>query len=328
MPTSSNFFSSFLILLMIGLYSCNPDCESYTNVNSKITPQNRLPGEKMLVQTNPTDFLENRDLFIEQTRNGKLVIDEDTKLESEYMTELQGRVATLPANAEGNRNLYIEDRDCGGFIPLSSVNVVDQSFISDNPSLFITPPRANIIIPTIPTVSPTNITNTWFSPDNRDYCIWIVPEFIKQASGCYAEGKRLTPGNLATGPGTKNSGSWELSVGLANGCFTDAKAYHGNPVTDGIIDTLTGYVSITIDRTGNGLPVETYEGTLLDVESSGLSEDDVKLSTQLPCSPIPGTVSAEKFIILTSTTTGHQILIFRQDAVGLGFHELPFCKTE
>ncbi len=317
----------FVFLNIIFLLSCNPDCENYARVEATITPSIRLPGEQILVSTSPADFLAGRDLFIEKLVNGELKIDGSTKLVSEYVAEARGRIATLPMDVDGNRNLYIEDRDCGGFIPLNSVNVVDETFLVANQALFITPPRPQIIIPTIPTSSPTNLVNTWFSPDNRDYCIWIVPEFIEQSGGCYAEGMRLTPGNLSVGPGTPESGSWELSANCNGDNIT--KPYHGNPVTEGVIDTISGYVRITIDRTPNGLPVETYEGTLIMPTSRGVSAND-RTVTNLPadCGPSGEGNQAKLMIVMTSTLTGHQIVIFRQDLFGLGFHNKTFCKPE
>ena len=310
------------------LFSCNPDCENYAGVQARITPNNRLPGEQILVTTSPANFLANRELYIEKTINGELMVNESTRLESEFIAEIKGRIATLPMDVDGNRNLYIEDRDCGGFIPLSAVNVVDEAYIAANQALFITPPRPQIIIPTIPTTSPTNLINTWFSPDNRDYCIWIVPELIKQPEGCYRESMRLTPGNRSIGPGTPMSGSWELSTNCDGNA--DTKPYHGNPVTEGVIDTLSGYVRITIDRTPNGLPVETYEGTLIEPTSKGLSAED-RTVTNLPsdCDPSDNAYPTKRMLILTSQTSGHQIVLFRQNLHGLeAFHGKPFCKQE
>jgi len=316
-----NLLSCFALALCFAfLLSCNPDCENYARISAEITPNVRMPGDQIMVKTSPSDFLRNRELFIEKVVDGELVVDESTKLTSEFvdMSSAKGRIATLPMDVEGNRNIYIRDNDCGGFIPLNNVQVASADFIASNQSLFISPAAPQIVIPTLPTVPPVNIINTWFSPQNRDYCIWIVPELIEDETGCYKEGPNLVPGNVEIGPGTPNSGSWELAAG----CGVDANAglYTMNPVS-GFIDRNSGFVSLSIDRTSKGLGIEQFEGSMMSPES--VPADDRVVGA---CAPEASGENTQVMIVANSKQTGRQLVIFLYDVVGLGFHEKPFCQ--
>lgn len=313
-----------LFALAVGfscLFSCNPDCENYARISAEITPSVRMPGDQIMVKTSPADFLRDRDLFIEKVVDGELIVDETTMLSSEFldMPAAKGRLATLPMDVEGNRNIYIRDNDCGGFIPLNSVTVASADFIASNQSLFISPAAPQIVIPTLPSVPPVNIINTWFSPNNRDYCIWIVPELIlDEATGCYKEGPNLVPGNTEIGPGTPNSGSWELAAGC--GVDPNAGLYTGNPVS-GFIDRNSGFVSLSIDRTSKGLGVEQFEGSLM--APSSVPEPDRVVGA---CAPEANNQNAEYMIVANSKQTGRQMVIFLFDVVGLDFHMKNFCQ--
>lgn len=316
-----NLLSFFTLAISLAfLFSCNPDCENYARISAEITPSVRMPGDQIMVKTSPADFLKDRELFIEKIVDGELKVDETTMLQSEFveMPNAQGRVATLPMDVEGNRNIYIRDNDCGGFIPLNNVQVASADFIANNQSLFISPAAPQIVIPTLPTVPPVNIINTWFSPQNRDYCIWIVPELIEDETGCFKEGPNLVPGNVEVGPGTKISGSWELAAGC--GVNDKAGLYSGNPVS-GFIDRNSGFVSLSIDRTSKGLGIEQFEGNLMSPES--VPPDDRVVGA---CTPVPSGEITEVMIVANSKQTGRQLVIFLYDVVGLGFHEKPFCR--
>lgn len=317
-----NLLSLLTLAFVLPLFfACNPDCENYARISAEITPNVRMPGDQIMVKTSPAEFLRNRELFIEKVVNGELIIDETTKLTSEFveMPTAMGRVATLPMDVEGNRNIYIRDNDCGGFIPLNNVTVASADFIASNQSLFISPAAPQIVIPTLPTVPPVNIINTWFSPNNRDYCIWIVPELLwDQTTGCYTEGPNLVPGNVEIGPGTPNSGSWELPAGC--GVDPNAGLYTANPVS-GFIDRNSGFVSLSIDRTSKGLGIEQFEGSLMS--PSSVPEPDRIVGA---CAPDSGGQLAEYMIVANSKETGRQLVIFLFDVVGLEFHQKRFCE--
>jgi hypothetical protein len=319
-----NWQMFFGLILSFGFFtSCNPDCENYARVNAEITPKLRLPGEQIMVRTTPSDFLKDRELFIEKIVDGELKIDESTKIESQFvdMPTAKGRVATLPMDVEGNRNIYIKDDDCGGFIPLNSVEVVDQEYIARNQSLFISPATPNIVLPTLPTVPPVNVINTWFSPNNREYCIWIVPQVkLNEEKGCYEELAPLQPGNVRIGPGTNQSGSWELTASCSDPNLPSDALFDKNPVS-GILDRESGFVSIAIDRTSKGLGIERYEGTLVDPKS--LPKEDRIIGA---CGPDEAGQEAETMIVLTSQSTGRQLILYRFDVVGLDFHGKQFCN--
>ncbi|MEM6320772.1 MAG: hypothetical protein AAF960_24110 [Bacteroidota bacterium] len=312
----------FVLATVFSLFTaCNPDCESYARISAEITPSVRMPGDQIMVKTSPADFLEERQLFIEKVVDGELIIDETTRLPSEYvdMPTAKGRIATLPMDVEGNRNIYIRDNDCGGFIPLNSVTVASSEFIANNQSLFISPAAPQIVIPSLPTVPPVNVINTWFSPNNRDYCVWIVPELILDSmSGCYREGPNLVPGNTRIGPGNRESGSYELAPGCATS--RNAGLFSGNPVS-GFIDRNSGFVSLSIDRTSKGLGIEQYEGSLMTPESVPAADRVVGA-----CEPLATGEQAQTMLVANSKTTGRQLVLYLYDVVPEGFHGKTFCQ--
>jgi len=293
----NQYFLSFIFLSFIILTSCNPDCESYTRISMEITPNIRQPGEEVMVKTTPAVFLENREIFLERFSNGSLIIDDSTQLKSTYNPELQARIATLPAWAEGNRNIYVKDEDCGGFFPLANLQIADQDYINQNASLFVTPAPPVIIIPSPPIPAPTNVVNTWFSPDDPNYCIWFFPEMtIKvddDGNKCYVESNQLERG---VAPGV---GSMELTCdGLGLG--------HNNPVS-GIFDQETGYIDIVIDRREKGIGEERYSGQIVEPSSlpgfyrtghwCGLTDTDLKESVAM--------------VVLKSELTGRELVMYR-----------------
>jgi hypothetical protein len=144
---------------------------------------------------------------------------------------------------------------------LESVNVVDQNFQTLNPSLFVIPSPSIIIIPPPPIPAPTNIVNTWFSPDDPSYCIWFEPQVdtlldINGLDSCTIEKTILKPGNIIEGTGTR-----ELRCG-----GTEANNDHNNPIT-GLINHATGQVSYTVNREAKGLGVERFVGQLVEPDN-------------------------------------------------------------
>jgi hypothetical protein len=289
-------------------------CDPLANIVADITPNIRKAGkgEQILISTTPASFLADRDVFIQREINGEIVLDENNPLASIYSAAAGGRIATLPNNAAGNAEVFIRDEQCGGFVPVSRVRVADQEFIDNNLSLFITPTPPNIVIPPVSIPAPTNIVNTWFSPDDRAYCIWFLPELVKRpGENCYVEQATLLPGvTRPSGVFTDLSrmdevGSWELRVGGCPDQEARNDSWVANPVS-GVINQETGVVNISIDRTSKGLPVEFYEGRI--VSPSELPEYAQNGGLCFP----DDNIKPEAIMILKSKTTGHQMILFRQ----------------
>lgn len=298
------------------------NCESLSKVKAEISPRILVPGQEVLVRTTPEDFLVKREIFVRKSVYGVPTIDESTKITSRYSLEARGRIATIPRDIVGDKDLFIKDEQCGGFVPLKSVRVADQSFIENNLSLFASPGAQSIYIPIPPSNVATNIANTWFSPINRDYCIWFVPELDETEEGCFRELPTLRPGNRAIGPSKRESGSWETRPGCAED--PNSFLYDANPLTGGVIDTLTGYVSFVIDRTSKGLGTERYEGSLVD--PSTMPEEFLIVGA---CKPKPEEPRAKTMMVVTSEKTGRQLIMYRYDLFGLEEHHgKPFCKPE
>lgn len=301
-------------------------CESLAGVQAEVIPSIRLPGEEVVVSTTPANFLADKQIYIQKAVNNSLEIDENNPLESRYVAGFGGRIATLPMDAVGNTGIFIRDEVCGGFIPLNSVRVADQAFINSNPAFFVTPSPPTIVIPPPTIAPPTNVVNTWFSPDNRDYCIWFLPEFEVVGIGsnaCLKEGSNLIPGNsvaelvrardsgdLSDRPETVDFtqiGSWELNVGCTG---SDGNLYAANPVS-GTISKATGEVQFVIDRTSKGLGLEHYDGNIVQTntlpeyaQNGGVcGEDD--------------SVKPEAIMVVTSQETGKQMILFRQAVFGV-----------
>ena len=295
-------------------------CDPLANIAADITPNIRKAGkgEQILISTTPASFLADRDVFIQREINGEIVLDENNPLASIYSAAAGGRIATLPNNAAGNAEVFIRDEQCGGFVPVSRVRVADQEFIDNNLSLFITPTPPNIVIPPVSIPAPTNVVNTWFSPDNRSYCIWFLPTLQRQDDGCYEEQSTLYPGMTPPALGTTYTdldtldkiGSWELRVPPCPDQDPNNVLFEANPVS-GVINQESGAVSIAIDRTSKGLPIEYYEGSIVKkddlpayAQNGGICVED-------------SSIKPDAIMLLTSKTTGAQMILFRQNAFGV-----------
>lgn len=307
-------------------FSTSFDCQTLGSVQTDVTPKILVPGQDVLVRTAPESFIQNRDLFVQKSLNGELVIDEDDPIPSMYSPEAGGRIATIPRDAVGNTDIFVRDEQCGGFVSLQSVRVADEEYINNNLASFVIPSTPQVIIPNPPTSVPTNLVNTWFSSDNGNYCIWFVPERARRdpndTTSCMIEKPTLIPGNTEIGPGTPQSGSWELAAACDDPL---AFLYTGNPLTGGVIDTLTGYVSFAIDRTSKGLGIERFEGSLVEPTTLPINYQTI----QGDCKGLDGT-KPKTMMVVTSEQTGRQLILYRFDAVpgGLSFHGVEFCKKE
>ena len=279
----------YLLICVFLLSSCNPNCETYSNFNATIDPADRFPGEQIFVKTEPGNFLLSKELYIKRNDN-----EVYQWIESEYFAEAGGRRATLDEeNVDVDlSNIYVNDDDCGGYIALNSINVIDSAYYNFNPSLFVTPSPSIIIIPPPPIPSPTVVVNTWFSPDDPKYCIWFDPELDNEGN----EKTMLKSGYFDSGT---LMGTRELRCG-----GSDSDNDHNNPIS-GYIDQTTGKVNIRVDRTSKGFDVEEYEGHLVDVNllpefyqfGYWCGENDYRKS--------------ENVMLLKSKKTGRQLVMYR-----------------
>lgn len=288
-----------LVIAIAGLLlpACNPECESIAAVNIDVPPGPYLEGSELAIEANPASLLQGRRILMSFDGNME-------DLETRYEADLGATIVRLPEEISSNASLVMDDPDCTGqLIPIgTSSGLVDASFFVDNP-YFITPTPPLVIIPSPPVVTPPNIINAWFSPNNRDYCIWFKPE--EDADG--NEKSNLIPA-IATSPNTITNGppdgSAELAVGCGGNPATD-RFYHANPVT-GIVDKVNNYIRIKIDRTSKGLGVEEFEGQFIDPSQLPADTDYAVGGT---CSPDGS--QKPHIMLLTSLETGRQMILWR-----------------
>lgn len=297
-------------------------CDVFENTSVEVLPKFGNPGEEIIVMANPPSLLKDKNLFISNSRSSQ-----PTQLESRFMEDLGGSIVTLPEEMDGgNINLLVENDLCGGFASLrSSAIVADASFLQSNRSLFITPSPPVITIPQPQISPPPAVIRNWFSPQDRDYCIWFVPVLdttIVEGDTIVEESLFLRPGDPALySKGGVIPGSREISArrvfeargdecSIVNndetrstGAYSDL--LHLNPVS-GIVDKETGYVNFKIDRTSKGLGIEQFEGTLID---AGSMPSEYQVAGP-PC----GTGSDENksiMMVVTSKQTGRQLVLYR-----------------
>ena len=298
------YLATCLITLGLAAFSCNPDCETSPSANVVLPPPPYQADTELAITANPASFLEDREFLISMTGASGL---ETTPLESRFEPRLGAAIVKLPASLANNANFWIDDPDCTGqLIPIGTpASLVDESFFVDNP-LFITPTPPLIIIPFPPPNVPPAIINAWFSPTNRDYCIWFKPqegpngEELPNLVPAIADG----PNALLEGSGPQN-GSAELSAN----CSMDAldrlrRPYHANPVA-GIVDKEKNFIQIQVDRTAKGLGVEEFVGQFVDPDML----PDATYSLGGSCDQPGG--AKPNIMFLTSQQTGRQLILYR-----------------
>ena len=294
--------SCLVALFLVGT-SCNPECETLISSNIQAPLGPYAEDTQIAISAAPPEILEGRSISLsardDNNRNSTL------QLTSRFESRLGALIVDIPVGAMSNATLLIDDPDCSGqMIPIGNpTEVVDPAFFVDNP-LFVSPVPPIIIIPTPPVVVPTNVVNAWFSPNNRDYCIWFNPVILDTLpDGTVVEGTALIPAGSPSGIGPKK-GSVELAAGCSGNLARTDRFYHDNPVS-GIVDKKNNFIRIRIDRTSKGLGIEEYEGEFISPE-----EVPIEFSEGGICSP-----NGDKepfFMFLTSTSTGRQLILFRQ----------------
>ena len=292
----------FSVIVLFLLQGCNPDCESLASGNIFAPSPPYIEGSQILISSNPPSLIENRGISI--SARGASGGSEVMELDVEFEDVLGAAIVTLPQGISSNSSLLVDDPDCSGqLIPVgSSFDLVDADFFVDNP-FFVTPTPPLIIIP-IPAVTvPTNVVNAWFSPNNRDYCIWFNPVLLDTlADGTIVEGSTLIPAGSPNGVGPVN-GSVELAAGCSGELPRADRYYHNNPVS-GFVDKENNLIRISIDRTSKGLDIEEFEGMFISPE---LVPEEYQFDGI--CSP--GGDKEPFFMYLTSLKTGRQLILFR-----------------
>lgn len=296
--TITPFF--LLAILFLEFQSCNPSCESLVTSNIAIPPGPYQEGTELAITASPASVLEGRSIFLSFRSSGSA---NTVELNSRFEKDFGAAIVEVPTGVSSDATFLIEDPDCtGNLIPLGSTSsIVDESFFIDNP-FFIAPTPPIIIIPTPPVAPPPLVVNAWFSPNNRDYCIWFVPS-TEIVDGKPVELPALVPAKLPLkGTGTER-GSVELAVGCGGNPATD-RLYHANPVS-GIVDKENNIIRIAIDRTSKGLGIEEYEGQFINPAT--LPEAYIKGGV---CSP--DNSKQPNIMFLTSLKTGRQLILFRE----------------
>ena len=297
---------SLQALLIIGIalcvLSCNPECESLPGNNIQLPPGPFQAGTEMLISSTPSNFLQGRSISISMAGADPTSAE---MLPTRFVEELGGVVVTLPASISNNVSFFVNDPDCSGsVIPISdATSLVDETFFENNP-FFVTPAPPLIIIPTIPPAVPPAVVNAWFSPNNRDYCIWFNPTLDTLADGTVREFPTLIPLGDPRGVGPVG-GSAELAAGCDGMVDTGDRFYHFNGVS-GVVDKENNVIRISIDRTSKGLGIEDYEGQFIDPAQlpdpeyaiGGVCADDDS--------------SQPNIMFLTSVQTKRQMILFRQ----------------
>ncbi|MEL7121645.1 MAG: hypothetical protein AAFO07_19510 [Bacteroidota bacterium] len=289
-------------ILILSIQSCNPDCDTVQVSNVTIPPGPYEQGTELAIQANPAGAIEGRSIFV-TTRTINSTAPLTTEVQSRFVPELGATVVEIPTETNDEMQFLIEDPDCGNLIPIGTqTNVVESSFFVDNP-FFVTPTPPLIIIPTPPVAPPPAVVNAWFSPNNRDYCIWFNPTFETLPDGTEVELPTLIPAGSPNGIGPVN-GSAELAVGCGETAAVD-RLYHNNPVT-GIVDKENNIIRISIDRTSKNLGVEEFVGQFINPENLP-ADTDFNIGGR--CSS-DGT-SKPNIMFLTSLQTGRQMILFR-----------------
>ncbi|NND34154.1 MAG: hypothetical protein HKN76_16320 [Saprospiraceae bacterium] len=297
--------NTLLVLMVIGsalIISCNPDCDSATNGNISIDSGSAiLEGREneVLLRSNPPNFLRGRKVFIDDPIAGP---PELMEVSADFNQELDGLIVTIPEEAAlvSTPNMYVDDPDCSSnvlFVDPLSIRSEEFFFTSD---AFVVPPVPIIIIPAPAVTPPVAVTNAWVTPYDRAYCIWFVP--LKDGTEESSQLRVFDPETEEIFGPPESTGSREFIV-----CDQAAKRSksHGNPVS-GIIDKEANFIQIQIDRTRNGAGVEQFTGMFIEPENI---PDSDEWRNGGGCAP--NTKRKTEFMLLTSLSTGQQIMLVK-----------------
>lgn len=286
-------------LLFLGFQSCNPNCESLASTNINVPPGPYQEGTELAITAVPSSLLEGRSIHISFRSSGSTTISE---VPARFEKDFGAAIVEIPVGVSNDATFLIEDPDCtGNLIPIGSASsIVDETFFINNP-FFITPIPPLIVLPSPPLAPPPAVVNAWFSPQNRDYCIWFVPTMDTLTDGTIIEYPALKPGSLNGAP-PPVGGSVELSAN----CDGDAnnRLYHKNPVS-GIVDREANLIRISIDRTSKGLGIEDFEGQFIN--PNNLPDEEYFIGGACEAN---GSVKPN-IMYLRSLQTGRQLILWR-----------------
>ncbi len=273
----------FFFLLVIGMsYHCNPDCDSLPGLS--ISTIENPAGFEVLIRANPPSALQGRKVFF----------DEVAAERSRFIDNV-GLAVTVPGGLNpGKVEMRIEDPDCQDFVALD-FNVTGADFFLNNPD-YVFPPLPEIIIPTLPADFPPSIENAWLSPQNLDYCLWF--KFVPNPDGhC----------TLTLDPLT----SFEQST-----CQTAGVLYEQNQMS-GFMDS-RGILHLSIERADGSL--EEFEGQLINPNDAPEQYRAWESAGADCISGLPPEYRARShMMLLTSQSTGRQLLVYQQAIPGVPF---------
>lgn len=277
MTNNTSFFA--LLISVLILSACNPDCDSLVGVrlSSTLNPS----GHEVMIMADPPSALQNRRIFFN-----------DTEVETRYVEE-SGLVVEVPENMSGEVELRIEDPDCVDFIAFD-FNVVDETFFQDNPN-YIFPPTPEIIIPNLPADFPPSIENAWLHPVNVDYCFWF--KFLPDTLGICT--KYIDPIN-----------SFEQST-----CGNTDVLYASNPLSGRV--EADGSVFVSVNRPGGVEELEGRLIAPEDVPEAYQSWKELNCGGTNVSGAWDSSYKNRHFMmLLTSKQTGRQLLIYQQGVPG------------
>lgn len=282
MKTTKLVFPILLFALL--QISCNPECEPVFGLD--VTPKFASPGTQVLVTAQPISALNRSvDVFFNDQKADAVFIDN------------MGLMVTVPADTPERATLKVTDSDCEHSLDF---NVREREWFTNNPD-FVFPSPPDLVLPSIPPSFPPALSNSWFSPQDLDYCIWFKMEQINHP---IVQDSCLETNTIDA------SASIELSL-----CNTaNNPLYHENPVF-GILDKENNIVHFWVDRTnvnGMDLGIEEFIGQFIDMNLSGYN------NREIPCAGGQGWEVDGTMILVTSQKTGKQLLMYRIDNSGFG----------
>lgn len=279
-----SLFYLFIAILSIGIWSCNPDCQSITGV--QIIPEVSPETYQVLVTAPDVDALKGRKVFFG-----------DKEAVSTFVEDI-GLVTQVPDGMNsGAVQVRIQDLDCNDILINEGFQVVNQSDYF-NTAQFMSPTPPEFIIPSIPPAFPPSVDNAWLSPQAVDYCLWFITlKDTVDASATPPVLRDLTTLDPRLSFEQSTCGSGDPSV-----------LYQANPIT-GTIDPARNIIEITIDRSNSTGGTESYTGTFIDMNQTPYNSETWNLcnpaATELP--------KTGHMMLLTSKETGRQTLAFQPD---------------
>lgn len=190
----SKLTSFFIVILIASFYSCNPDCESSFRATATVTPI----GSSILVATSPPDFLKGRKLYVEEGNGNAATRNTEV---TNYDDSAGGHLVELPTGiVAATANFYIEDKDCGGFIPLNTIYSCEtlSSFTAD-----ITP-NTRLLTPGVKTEVLITTAPADFLKDKKIFVENVNNNGVKSVEELPSTYRADAGGSVVTVPGSAN----------------------------------------------------------------------------------------------------------------------------